>query len=67
MEEGYVAINSVPTRVITIGGWIERPLKKKQLIIIIPGRFLEQICCLTISIFISHNIQYVYLKAIQGL
>ncbi|EFX87830.1 hypothetical protein DAPPUDRAFT_306361 [Daphnia pulex] len=38
MEEGYVGINSVPTRVISMGGWIVgQPIKKKHLIIVIPG------------------------------
>lgn len=37
MEEGYVTINHVPTRVITVGGWIDRPIEKKQLIIVIAG------------------------------
>ncbi len=40
MEEGYVEINSVPTRVITMGGWINkgRTVSKKHLIIVIPGK-----------------------------
>jgi hypothetical protein len=40
MEEGYVEINSVPTRVITMGGWInkDRTVSKKHLIIVIPGK-----------------------------
>ncbi|KZS08049.1 Lipid droplet-associated hydrolase [Daphnia magna] len=37
MEEGYVDINHIPTRVITVGGWIDQPIKKRHLIIVIPG------------------------------
>lgn len=38
MEEGYVIVNDVPTRVITIGGWIDVPVKKNKLVIVIPGK-----------------------------
>jgi hypothetical protein len=39
MEEGYIDINSVPTRVISMGGWIVgQPINKKHLIIVIPGK-----------------------------
>lgn len=37
MEEGYVDINNVSTRIVTIGGWIDQPLQSDKLIIVIPG------------------------------
>jgi len=37
MEEGYVEINEVSTRIVTIGGWIDQPLQIDQLILVIPG------------------------------
>lgn len=38
MEEGFVNVNTVPTRVISIGGWIDQPVEKRNLILIIPGK-----------------------------
>ena len=37
MEEGVVTVNRVPTRIVTIGGWIGRPVKRNKLILMIPG------------------------------
>jgi len=37
MEEGFVDINNVSTRIVTFGGWINQPLQSSQLIIVIPG------------------------------
>jgi len=39
MEEGFVDINNVSTRIVTFGGWINQPLQSSQLIIVIPGTF----------------------------
>lgn len=49
MEEGYVDINHIPTRVITVGGWIDQPIKKRHLIIVIPGKFVVQKLLLPVS------------------
>ena len=38
MEEGYVNINDIPTRVIAIGGWIDKPTKNRDFVIVIPGK-----------------------------
>ena len=43
MEEGYVDINFIQTRIITIGGWIDRLPKNRDLIVVIPGIKLKKI------------------------
>ena len=42
MEEGYVDINFIQTRIITIGGWIDRLPKNRDLIVVIPGIKLKK-------------------------
>lgn len=55
MEEGFVNVNKVPTRVISIGGWIDQPVEKRNLILIIPGKlqytsYHIYICCAKIFV-----------------
>ena len=40
MEEGFVTVNQVPTRVITLGVWINQPIKGNKLLLMIPGNFI---------------------------
>jgi len=38
MEEGYVILNKSTSRVVTFGGYIDRPLQKQNVVLIIPGK-----------------------------
>ena len=43
MEEGYVTINQSPSRVISFGGFIDRPLQKRNVVLVIPGKFISKL------------------------
>jgi hypothetical protein len=38
MEEGYVIINKTASRVVSFGGFIDRPLQKQNVVLVIPGK-----------------------------
>lgn len=53
MEDGCVTINQVPTRVITFGGWIDKPIRNDKLVLMITGKMFFIISAIYAKIIMS--------------